>query len=239
MSKDLIVPEGTNLIINDTQIQTKAIQEGFAFSDAKVKFEIIDAQELSRLFFPGNGAEVTRSFLEPQVAQALLGLDVYAFPASRSIENGQPTSIYTEIPEYFIRRAKNECFKNIWIVDDVVATSLTIRTIKTQVENLIGETDDEEYNPSQRFSYSAVKVPPISWSVFSWLKQASAKIDQIASFAAIIYSRRSGKVPTNSLSTMISNTINGLEIRSSYARKYFTNFADIEALASFLREQLA
>ncbi len=213
MSNELIVPEGTNLIINDTPYPDDSVRS--LFDDltpvAKVKWLILSATEMTRelgailtpallgatFLFPGEGSQYIKS---------RLNLEGYNIITSRRFIGNRPSSVEVQVPPPVIEAVENSPTPSVTIIDDVIATGETVESIRREVEW------DMRYPPRV-----------LTWSVYCWLKQWSAKMPDIEVVSCIVYKRKSGRVPLNSLSTIMSTTNKGAIVRSSYAQRYFAD----------------
>jgi len=214
MFTELKVPESTNIIINDTPIVDSNVRYAFARlkNTALASWIILSSAELNTdllpkittdilLLFPGNGSQYIKSEL------ALEGIDI---GTEREFIRNKPTNCRVAIPDNLIESIGNQRCQ-VAIVDDVVASGLTINTIRKSIEYKIWMSGFE---------------PRIAWVCIPWLLQklAIGKIDQaIKVNPCVVYSRDSSKVSVNSLSTLLEDSPKGTIVRKTYATKYFTN----------------
>jgi len=218
MATETVVPEGTNIILNDTVIPDSQVRSFFADlkPSSKVSWLIFNSIELTGQL-EGSLSQIASGliFLFPgessQPIRQQLNIPGYTVPTSRSYLGNRSTGVTAQIPPELTASAQ-DAYCSLAIIDDVIATGETIATIKKSVEYQIQE---------QGFA------PRIIWAVFALLKQKSASVSGFRRVECIVeYSRRSGRVPLNSLSTLLSNTPKGESVKNLYAQKYFIKPAD-------------
>ena len=213
MSKELIVPEGTNIIINDTVFSDREIGRIFECLGPVIltKWIILNAEELTcnlapqivsgiTLLFPGEGSQ----FIKLQLS--LPGIDI---PTQRIFERNKPTVCNIEIPETLVNTVVENPFSPIGIVDDVVASGQTIQQIRKSLEFKVC---DRGINPK------------IQWGCFTWLRQKRANTEGFLMRAYIEYSKKSGIPAVNSFSTFLQDTEKGYTVTKGYALRYFSGY---------------
>lgn len=229
--KKLEVPEGTNLIINDTSISDEVVCSAFLSTAnlAKVNFQVLSANNMTdeivqafsstdsnnvAVLYPGEGSKPIRRAANN---------DGYTVNTERQFSGARATNLSIKIPRELIDAIQQKKIKRVQIRDDVVATGLTIQTIREELLSRCSVVDYTDYRQDVRFSYPKVSAPKIDWEVVCWLVQKSADTTGFAVTAAIEYFRKSGRVPLNSLSTLLAETQKGKIVKENYANKYFPN----------------
>ena len=207
MLNELMVPDGTNVIINDTQRKDIDVRCLFArlYRVSLAQWLILGAEELNvilapkiattdaLLLFPGYGSQPIKYSL------SLNGSDI---GSKRSFVMGKPISCDITVPDILIQTIKKGG-RRVAIIDDVVSTALTINTIRKTVEQ---------------------KVVGISWFCFPWLMKKSADVNKsIKIDPCLVYYRNASPVSVNRLSRLLEDTPKGKGTRRVYAVKYFSN----------------
>lgn len=254
------VPEGTNLVINDTPIEAELVSRAMnGLRTRLAEFVVLDRQELTNpltsmieknlqannlplgIIFPGQGAQRVKEVLPKGLLQDIKNRGpLYDTPTKREYVDNRPQLVNANIPESLVRRIDEGEIAMIWIIDDVVATGQTIQGIRTDIKEQLAEMqpEDPDYNPNQRFSYPQTKIPNIPFVVFTWLRQRLAKTTDFDIFNSIVYSRRSGRVALNSLSTLLNENVESQPIRKAYAVKYFSYASEFFSLLERLKKIL-
>ncbi len=261
VEKDLrIIPSKTNLVINDTFIPDEMVTSAFTevTNQAIVKFDVLSGRdltaglepfiaialnglqtEISAILYPGQGSKQVTQFFSAAMLGLLTAYNQFDIPTKRTFYGSRASFTSVRIPEKLIKTAKTGKIKNILTIDDVVSTGETVNAIRENTENMATVLDEKDYDPYMRFSKPRiVSQPQIEWSVACWLRQQSAKTDGFNSYSSVVYRRRDGKVPTNSLSTLLSETQKGNSVRNNYARKYFTNAQALFGILQILQREL-
>jgi len=249
--KDILVPGLVNLVINDTQIPDDKVKEVFARMQPSA--EVLSASELTvelekniavallgienllqiTMLFPGYGADALATTFSPQFRNLISPINKYWVEAYRILSGNKPSYVKLEIPAEVTDGIKKGVTKQIWVCDDVIATGLTIQSIKADISSKL----DNNYNPDLRFSYPVQGEINLVWRAFCWLQRKDAVTEPFSVQPTVIYGSQNGKrkVPLNSLSTLLSRNIAGLSARLDYSRKFFNGEEDFVKLLSKLR----
>ena len=211
----MVIPEKTNLIINDTPLETGMVSRATkSFVGCSVDLIVLDRQELTTplvenierrlqngndslgIVFPGQGAQQVKEVLPTLLIENMQSTGmIYDTQTSRIYKNNLPTSLNANIPRDLVEKINTKEVANIWIVDDVIATGQTIQGMRSDIiEQLIEmQPENKNYNQGIRFSFPQIKIPNTVFSSFTWLKQKSANTENFDIFASIVYFRKSSK----------------------------------------------
>lgn len=243
------VPKDTNLILNDTGISDKEVRSAFAaLQTARVAFQILSAVELtektnavlrqklseapnqSAILLPGAGAKSVASFLSPEI---LTSVPLFEIPTSRTFIGSRPARVNVTIPESLLQQIESRVVNRLVIVDDVVASGLTVNTLQEEVTAAVTTWDYSDYDQGLRFSFPKAVAPPLEFSVVCWLLQQSARADLPVASAAN-YTKKNGKAALNSLSTWMGQTPKSQTVTKEYAGKYFSDPTELIAVINYL-----
>lgn len=260
IEREMVIPENTNLIINDTPLDTGLVSRAMRrFVTSPTSFVVFDRQELTNslvenikrnlqdrrnslgIIFPGQGAQQVKEVLPTGFVESIKSTGIiYNTQTSRIYKDNLPASLNADIPKDLIERINTKEITNVWIVDDVIATGQTIQGMRSDVISQLVEMqpEDKNYNPGIRFSFPQIKIPDTSFSAFTWLKQKSAKTENFDVFASIVYFRKSSKVSLTSLSTFLGDSDKSNDVKRSYSVKYFQDACEFYRFIDRLKKQL-
>ena len=258
IEKEIVIPDKNNLIINDTPLKEGLINTAMkSLKSRKVDFIVFESTELTgslipiirskidqqessvAIIFPGQGSKKVKEMFSSDLMQELSqkGI-VYETNTSRTWTGNRPQISETNIPQDLIIKLNEGAIKAVWIIDDVVASGETIQAIAGDIKYELTDMQpaDPDYDQSIRFSSSQGKTSKYSQVVFTWLKQKSAMTTGFEIYAPSTYSRRSGKVPVNSISTLLMDDQKGKTVKDLYAQKYFDKPEEFTELIDNLKK---
>ncbi len=187
-----------NLELIDARKATKKI---LSQADIWSKFDTMS----TLIVFPGNGANIVRSYIPKQWLQRWQWISVYA---KRYWEPGNDPYV---VVNHIFKNKMVLGIKNVLVIDDVVSSGLTAKLLRFK---------------------NMPWIPQAQWHLFTWVAQTAVKLKGYTTFFAVEkVGAKNKKVPINSLSTLLDFP----KIAESYCHRYFINDNRFEKILKKLR----
>lgn len=198
------------------------------------------------LLFPGQGATRVNAALVRLSFKTLL--PQYQFPCKRLVDNnGQPYGCNLRLSKEFISILRQKESSKIGIVDDVIASGTTLRTVIETIQERTIEIEFEQDPLSCRWPSIQTRGPRLRFRAFSWYALDPKQRDPIFQdltpssindveqiIVSMCYRGTRGKPACVSLSTLSVNAT----LRKQYAQKYFSNCStEFRKLIAMLRRK--
>lgn len=156
--------------------------------------------ETTAIVFPGEGAKAVRRE-SLGVGGTVDGFRQFFLPTNRIVDNGRVVGVTVELPIDTREELASGRFRQILVVDDVVATGKTLNTLRAAVQ---------ECSPN-----------PLAFTSCVWFAREPTDITGYESVRAVYrYWTREGYAALNSLSTWLRTDWKGFVVRGKYKEKY-------------------
>lgn len=156
--------------------------------------------ETTAIVFPGEGAKAVRreSFGDDST---LDGFQQFFLPTNRMVDNGRVVGVTVEIPENTREKLASGQFRQVVVIDDVIATGKTLNTLRATLQ---------ERSPN-----------PLAFTSCVWFARKPTDVVGYDVVRGIYrYWSNDGYPALNSLSTWLRIDEKGNKVRESYKRKY-------------------
>lgn len=156
--------------------------------------------ETTAMVFPGEGAKaVRRESLGGD--RAVDGFQQFFLPTNRIVDNGRVVGVTVEVPENAQEELASGQFREILVIDDVIATGKTLNTLREAVQKC---------SPN-----------PLAFTSCVWFAR---KPTDVAGYDVVRgvyrYWSNDGYPALNSLSTCLRTDEKGFIVREKYKKKY-------------------
>ncbi len=243
-NKECVIPDGQNIIIDDLGTNAEwrnafrnMITNEVVFLEpvmlSNLVSETLKQTELSTnskvaIIYPKQGGlSVKRTEL---IKNTLINTNLFEFDVD-SFREKPNTRPIINMPTKLIRIIKDRLIDTIVVVDDVIITGITLKTMQEKIYSDTDVVEENDYNQDLRFGWSSIKTKriPLKWYAISWLMYGRPKIQEsnLEKYSGIttgIYYRgEKGQTPVNSLSTWVYDERKGRIVLNLYAQKYASN----------------